>query len=152
MSSSWWLFYSERCAHSKAFLEAAAKIPTVAKKINKVEVEKNVGRLPSFLKGVPTLQVDDEVLSGNELFAWLEKQGIQDLSPAPMANGKGGFDMNPYSSVGDDSGDGNLFKNFTLIGTENGSSGMDKKASDVQTDANLEQLTQQRAADLRGIM
>ena len=149
---SGWLFYSERCPHSKKFIEEISKLPMVAKKISMVEIEKNVDRLPPFLQSVPTLQYDKEIIVGDDLMVWLKKEADNSLEPAPMVNSKGGLNVNPYSSFNENGGEG-VFKNFTMIGDKNGSEGMEDLANDIPTDsASMEQLESKRQVDIRDLM
>ena len=74
-SSQPYLFYSERCAHSKQIIETL-------KGLNKAGLYKFVlveslprNQIPSFLKKVPTLYIPDtkEVIVGQEIYGFIAK-------------------------------------------------------------------------------
>jgi len=145
----WWLFYSKRCQYSKKFIEMASKVPEIANKIAQVEVEANGDRLPAWLKSVPTLQMNEEILSGPQLLEWIQTKQKKELEPSPMTEGSGGFDINPYSSL---SGSDDAFKSFSLIGQKNGSEGMEEGKQTNSDEKTMDQMTQERAADIRSLM
>ena len=146
----WWLFYSKRCPHSTKFIELASKHPEIASKISQVEVEVNKDRLPPWLKSVPTLQMDEEIISGPKLLEWIDKQTKKDLEPSPLSGSLGGgFDLNPYSSL---NGTNDSFKGFSNIGSKNGSEGMDESQFENANNKSMDQMQADRASDIRGLM
>lgn len=143
------LFYSRRCNHCTRFIEEAKKIPDLSQKINMVEIERNQGKLPQWLQSVPALQTSEGVYSGEALFKWLADQSkAPELGPSPGIAGKGGFDLNPYTSLSDEE----IHQNFTVIGQANGCTNVDEKKVQDHTNMDLDKLQASRQADLRDLM
>ena len=71
------LFYSKNCAHSKKFLEALVKNPSLSSVIRKVSVDHpDQQRIPPMVTSVPTLIVRglNRPLVGEQVFSWLENE------------------------------------------------------------------------------
>jgi hypothetical protein len=73
-------FYSKKCPYSKAFLEELARTP-YTREFQFICVDPSPSRpkLPSWLKGVPTLLIDGEAdpLTDEKVFNWLSLRRIQ---------------------------------------------------------------------------
>jgi len=77
-------FYSKKCPYSKAFLEELARTPYSSEfQFMCVDPAPNRPRLPTWLKGVPTLVIDGEAdpLTDEKVFNWLSLRRIQSTSP-----------------------------------------------------------------------
>ena len=149
----WWLFYSKKCPHCIKFIELASSIEEISNKISQVEVEANRDRLPQWLKSVPTLQMDNEILHGPELLKWIKEKTKKDLEPSPLSGGIGsGLNTNPYSSL---DGKNDSFKTFSMIGSRNGSEGINEstsKAVNTTEGMDMQKLQAARSADIRGLV
>ena len=78
-------FYSKKCPYSKAFLEELAKTPYTREfQFVCVDPAPNRPKLPTWLKGVPTLLIDGESdpLTDEKVFNWLSMKRIQSTTPA----------------------------------------------------------------------
>lgn len=73
-------FYSKKCPHSKAFLEELARTPYTREfQFVCVDPSPTRGKLPTWLKAVPTLLIDGESdpLTDEKVFNWLSLRRIQ---------------------------------------------------------------------------
>jgi hypothetical protein len=118
MASQPYLFYSERCPHSKQIIETL-------KALNKANLYKFVlvetlprNQIPPFLKAVPTLYVPDtkDVIVGKEIFGYIAKPtNARKELPTKEAVAQGGSSQ----QIGDISawgfeGSGSLTETYSL--------------------------------------
>ena len=76
------LFYSNRCRYSMEYINKIKKVGLYSN-INLVSIEENRNNLPPSVKRVPTVIMNDNVLSGRDAFSWLDSVNNQLNTPKP---------------------------------------------------------------------
>jgi hypothetical protein len=129
MSNQPYLFYSERCPHSKQIIETL-------KALNKAGLYKFVlveslqrQQIPSFLKKVPTLYVPDtkEVVVGKDIFGFIAKptnaRNELPTKSEPIASGGASQQIGDISAWGFE-GTGNLTEHYSSWDNPNAFTGV----------------------------
>ena len=144
-----YLFISENCSHCKDFIDSCQQNSEICEDIQLVSVEENIGNLPKFLVKVPTLETEQQIYHGQEVFTWLEelKQAKVSENILPADNFSTSF-----CSFGDTGVMHNVSHRYSGIDEKQGSEGVSEadfveKPNTVDVN-NLERLTQQRKMDL----
>lgn len=151
-----YLFVSRSCKHCPDLIAKIQQKAQLAKLVQVVSVE-NVPKLPDGLTKVPALVVKGKVLQGNNCFQFVINYG--ELGASPTYSNSVGFQVDPYSYIGDDSSGAQGNDSFSFIGERNGSAGIDPSKVDqsqqqeshqrsqntpVTTSMNMDALEQQR--------
>jgi len=69
MNTPYVIYYSMTCKGSKLLIDSL-KARGVANQFRYVDISKNKGRLPAFVKGTPTLVYGNKVLTGRQVLQW----------------------------------------------------------------------------------
>lgn len=77
------LFYSNRCRYSMEYINKIKQVG-LSNNINFVSIEENRGNLPPSVKRVPTIIMNNSVLSGRDAFEWLDSVNKQINTPKPQ--------------------------------------------------------------------
>ena len=136
------LFFSKFCNHCNQFNE----------KLNKSQlkehllffcIDNNRDKTPSFIKAVPSLLTKDkQIISGKQLFEWLEEQLASCASDDPLAwhnNEMGAAFSDHYSFLDSDTsaegtGGSSIAHNFSFLNSN--SSGLNPNQISTPTDVN----------------
>ena len=150
------LFYSNKCKHSKKVIDIITQNNIT---INKICIDDNNAKLPSFLKVVPTI-VDKSLskpLEGNNVFEWLNqfnktqtKSEVPNESIQPFfSNEMSGYSDN-YSYIGNENPMEHSFQFLgnNSINTSNPSaSNDDSSEKEKELNSDFERLMEQRKSD-----
>jgi len=102
-NSDYILFYSNKCLHSKEFLNLLYKDNELNQKFTKINIDNTNVKIPPYVKAVPTAIVSNNgepsLLVGSNIFKWynqrhtktVETQGILDWDPHTMTGYSDGF-------------------------------------------------------------
>jgi hypothetical protein len=102
-NSDYILFYSNKCLHSKEFLNLLYKDNELNQKFTKINIDNTNVKIPPYVKAVPTAIVtnngEPSLLVGSNIFKWynqrhtkiVETQGILDWDPHTMSGYSDGF-------------------------------------------------------------
>ena len=156
MSSSI-IFYSNKCKHSKKAINIIAENNIT---INKICIDDNNAKLPTFLKVVPTI-VDKNIpkpLEGNSVFEWLNQfNKTQKSSQVPnetiqpfFSNEMSGYSDN-YSYIGNENPMEHSFQFLgnNSINTSNPNSSNDNSSQkEKELNSDFERLMEQRKSDV----
>lgn len=97
------LFYSNKCMHSKEFLNLLYKDNSLNNQTTKVNVDNPNIKLPPYIKSVPSLIINENnkpnLLVGKKIFDWynqqhkqtISKESIMDWDPQTMSGYSDGF-------------------------------------------------------------
>lgn len=103
MSNNLVLFYSNKCIHSKEFLNMLYKDNNLNNQTTKVNVDNPNIKLPPYIKSVPSLIINENnkpsLLVGSKIFDWynqkhkqnISKETIMDWDPCTMSGYSDGF-------------------------------------------------------------
>ena len=103
MSNNLVLFYSNKCIHSKEFLNLLHKDSELNNQTTKVNVDNPNIKLPPYIKSVPSLIINENnkptLLVGSKIFDWynkkhkqnISKESIMDWDPCTMSGYSDGF-------------------------------------------------------------
>lgn len=103
MSNNLVLFYSNKCIHSKEFLNMLHKDNNLNNQTTKVNVDNPNIKLPPYIKSVPSLIINENnkpsLLVGSKIFDWynqkhkqnISKETIMDWDPCTMSGYSDGF-------------------------------------------------------------
>ena len=110
--STFILFYSNKCKHSQKAIQIINKYNI---DIQKICIDDNKVKLPSFLKVVPTIidKNNPQPLEGNNVFGWLEqhsKEVVKEVKKTESTDGIEPFFSNEMSGYSD---------HYSYIGNEN---------------------------------
>ena len=105
------LFHSNKCLHSKEFLQLLYKDVELNQKVTKVNIDNQNIKVPPYVKAVPTLIITENqkpsLLVGSKIFDWYktihkksaEANSIQDWDPSTMTGYSDGFSYLENSDV-----------------------------------------------------
>lgn len=84
MSNNLVLFYSNKCIHSKEFLNMLYKDNNLNNQTTKVNVDNPNIKLPPYIKSVPSLIINENnkpnLLVGSKIFDWYNQKHKQNIS------------------------------------------------------------------------
>jgi len=122
-------FYSNRCLHSKAFIDEV-KNTSYVKEIKFICVDPSPNRssLPSWLKQTPTLVIsgEPEPRINSEVTNWLYERKLKD-SGSKGDGGAGGSEPEPYLDMEMGGGFGDSYSFITADTSAQGNGGMTMK-------------------------
>ena len=120
------LFYSNKCKHSKDFLEKLKQYKDIDNSLMKICIDnKPINTLPKYIKSVPTLVYNrNKLTSGTGVFEWLKSQkntnvqNTEEISPY-HANEMGTMFSDSFSFLdSDDTKEGQpISHNFEFLGS-----------------------------------
>ncbi len=151
------LFFSKFCNHCNKFNEKLDKSSNLKEEILFFCIDNNRDKIPSFVQAVPSLLTKDkQLLSGKQLFEWLDSQISAQVSSDPMAwhnNEMGSTFSDNYSFLDSDTsaegtGGNSIAHNFSFL--NNNSSGLNTgqitTPQDSQQTVKKDPLTQRMEA------
>jgi len=147
-------FFSNRCSHSKKFIDALQSVPEVHQRFSMWCIETTGLRLPPFVKSVPTIAVVDNrgnryVLAGSAAFMWLAKKTnrLEDFDPSMAMSTKISAD---YSSLDGEDRDASHFKSFFTLSEDPRKFAIETKVIDGSSESSgqIDQIAQQRTSEI----
>lgn len=151
------LFFSKFCNHCNKFNERLEKSSNIKNETLFFCIDNNREKIPSFIKAVPSLLTKDkQIISGKQLFDWLENKISSQVSDDPMAwhnNEMGAAFSDHYSFLDSDTsaegtGGNSIAHNFSFL--NNNSSGLNpnqiRTPQDSQQTVKKDPLTQRMEA------
>lgn len=82
------LFYSNKCMHSKEFLNILHKDNNLNNQVTKVNVDNSNIQLPPYIKSVPSLIINENnkpnLLVGRKIFDWYNQKHKKEISNASI--------------------------------------------------------------------
>ena len=163
--STFILFYSNKCKHSQKAIQIINKYNI---DIQKICIDDNKVKLPSFLKVVPTIidKNNPQPLEGNNVFGWLEqhsKEVVKEVKKTESTDGIEPFFSNEmsgysdhYSYIGNENpmehsfqfiGDNNINTSNANVSGDNSSDKSSEKEKALSSD--YEKLMEQRKNDMK---
>jgi len=163
--STFILFYSNKCKHSQKAIQIINKHNI---NIEKICIDDNKIKLPSFLKVVPTIidKKNPQPLEGNNVFGWLEqhsKKVVKEVKKPESTDGIEPFFSNEmsgysdhYSYIGNENpmehsfqfiGDNNINTSNQNMSSDNSSDKSSEKEKALSSD--YEKLMEQRKNDMK---
>jgi len=145
-----YLFVSSKCKHCDEIIALSRENTDICESIQLVSIEENMNNLPTFLKKVPTLETEDKVYHGQEVFTWLQ-QSIDakkslDIMPADDFS-------RSFCSFKDDENPTYCSDKYAGLNEKQGSEGVseaDFNSNDSNGQSiNIDLLTQQRKEQLQ---
>lgn len=136
------LFFSKFCNHCNKFNERLEKSSNLKENIFFFCIDNNREKIPSFIQAVPSLLTKDkQILSGKQLFDWLETQISSQQSDDPMAwhnTEMGSTFSDNYSFLDSDTsaegtGGSSIAHNFSFL--NNNSSGLNPNQINTPQDS-----------------
>ena len=96
------LFYSNKCKHSKDFLEKLKQHKEIDNSLMKICIDnKPLNTLPKYIKSVPTLVYNkNKLTSGAGVFEWLESKQIIQEQQKEKKNNNGFLDTSMNATQG----------------------------------------------------
>jgi hypothetical protein len=150
-----YLFISQSCQYCRELIQEMQKKPELAKRVQAVSIE-NTPKLPPGLTRVPGILHEGKITMGTDCFEFVEKFG--ELGTSPVFSGNG-FEADGYSFLDESNGGGGETgsDNFSFIGADNGSAGIDTSQVDQSNkqeqgqrkeSVNMDSITQQRQQEM----
>ena len=109
------LFYSNRCKYSQRFLDELKSNEQVQSSIDLVNIDNPNIELPPFIRSVPSMIIENNLISGKSLFEWLKTKTQENelLPPACEPGSESEFSF----ITGNEAGMSARNSPFTFIGS-----------------------------------
>lgn len=159
MSSPNYLFYSDKCPHSRKMIQMLERSP-IASTFKRISVD-NLRSIPNGITTVPTIVVPNQPrpLTGRQAFEWIEKQNEPKVELPKFSNKKieAFFPQEMNSSFSDNYAyigkkDSNIKHSFEFINDKSKNHEMNNEMNnekEYKTKKDLDTLMKQRADDMK---